>query len=1238
MKYFLLPFFLICGFCGHTQTLIPSGSVWKYYDQGDVGTPSWKDNNFDDSAWASGNAELGYGDGDEATVVSFGPDANNKYITTYFRKMINLTEQRSIDFQIKMDDGAVVYLNGTEVYRIGMTSGIIGHTTLASSNADENQWHTFSMPQSESVIGNNIIAVEIHQATSTSSDISLDFEATIGTLQFPPLTGILVNEIMASNSETATDQAGESSDWIEIFNSTANTVDLNGYYFTDDITELTKMKISGGVAIPANQRAIIWASGEPQRGVNHLNFSLSAEGEFIALVHPDGETIVDSISFGKQGTDVSFGRETDGAYSRRFFSPASFNSQNKASDTYLGILEPPHFSHESGFFQNSFDLSLSSPNNATIYYTDDSSEPTPSDLNSKIYNHVNQYAEFPNQSNGSFITKFYRTYQYQTPVSIIDKTSQGIYYAGIATTYDQNPNYFPSNNHRIHTIKAVASKPGYLDSDVISQNYIVNGSGVNPSALPTIFIQCSPEELFGHNDGIYLPGQRFFNWRIANPNSNAQFFGYGNWWDERKRLANFEMFEGETSVVKRNVGISIGGTGSKAFRTKSLKIYTGAEFGGGEIDYKLFPGETDNSFNTIVLRNSGSNVTYSPTYLKDGTLHKMIRGLNTDFQRFRPAAFYLNGEYWGILNIRDRADFNSYERVYGVKDAEIERFKNPFTDNWTGHYDNTKNYIRNNDMTDMNKYSEVKKLIDVSNLIDYIIIESFAGNEDWPENNIAYWRKVVPYDSSASVGQDGRWRWTIYDLDWSRLTINPYQQANSDRLLYKYLKPNEEFKNQFVNRYADVLNSYFMSGRTTAIVDSAKNQMQNEMINHIARWRYPNSIADWNNSITDYKNGLINRKTAVLSATLTEFNISGDYDLTVNVSNQTAGYVHVNSIDILPSTPGIDNSPYPWTGEYFDNIPLQIHARPNIGYKFKHWEYNGITITDSVLTLNTSSNVSYKAVFEEDLLSENPLPVAFDVDKCGYSFKFWDTEATVASFPASMGFVYMDQPDPTILANVAGFTSGDYDSNSRTRVNGLGENGVSFINTGSSRDGYPETRVGGAILSLNTSNFQSLNLAFTAGTVVANSREYNLRLQYRIGDKLPFIDLLDENNQVVEYTRSANNGHEQQFEVNLPNSLLGKPYVQLFWRYYYTETRNSEASGARDEIRLDDIKVKAKLLINQPVITSETHDKYTEITTQSSIETNTNLTLEAGRTIILKPGFSTGSQTIFTATVTGCPE
>jgi hypothetical protein len=237
-----------------------------------------------------------------------------------------------------------------------------------------------------------------------------------------------------------------------------------------------------------------------------------------------------------------------------------------------------------------------------------------------------------------------------------------------------------------------------------------------------------------------------------------------------------------------------------------------------------------------------------------------------------------------------------------------------------------------------------------------------------------------------------------------------------------------------------------------------------------------------------------------------------------------------------------------------------------------------------------------------------------------------------------MIFVYMDEEDPTLSASIAGFTSGDYDNNSKTRVNGLGNNGISFINTGSGQNGYPDTRVGGTILSLNTINYDSLRLSFTAGTVEAKSREYNLRLQYRIGDKLSFSDFLDKNGQIVEYTRSTVNGSEQQFEVKLPDTLMNKPYVQLFWRYYYTGTRNSQSSGARDEIRLDDIKINAKLLIDQPVVTAQVYDKYEEITAESIVNPNTNLVLEAGRAIIIKPGFSTSSQAIFTATVTGCPE
>src|SRR5690606_4772245 len=149
---------------------------------------------------------------------------------------------------------------------------------------------------------------------------------------------------------------------------------------------------------------------------------------------------------------------------------------------------------------------------------------------------------------------------------------------------------------------------------------------------------------------------------------------------------------------------------------------------------------------------------------------------------------------------------------------------------------------------------------------------------------------------------------------------------------------------------------------------------------------------------------------------------------------------------------------------------------------------------------------------------------------------------------------------PELDAEIDGFTDGDYDHGSKTRINGLGDDGISFINTGSDRPGYPATKLGGAILSVNTSNYDQLTLSFRAGTLVSNSREYNLRLQYRIGDKLPFQDILDENSQPIEYLRSATNGDSKTFQLDLPPYLLGKEYIQLFWRYYYTGVRNDESS------------------------------------------------------------------------------
>lgn len=176
-------------------TLIARGTSWKYLDNGSNQNTAWIAPAFDDSAWAAGNAQLGYGDGDEATVVGFGADANNKYITTYFRKSFNVANPagfNNLTLDILRDDGAVVYLNGTEVYRTNMDAGTVGYlstATAAISGTGETTFLQTTISPSLLVAGTNVLAVEIHQSSGTSSDISFDL-GLIGQTA-PPVASVI---------------------------------------------------------------------------------------------------------------------------------------------------------------------------------------------------------------------------------------------------------------------------------------------------------------------------------------------------------------------------------------------------------------------------------------------------------------------------------------------------------------------------------------------------------------------------------------------------------------------------------------------------------------------------------------------------------------------------------------------------------------------------------------------------------------------------------------------------------------------------------------------------------------------------------------------------------------------------------------------------------------------------------------------------------------------------------------
>ena len=160
-------------------TFVKFGSAWKFLDKGVEAPAGWRNAGFNDAAWKAGAAALGYGAGTQRTLVSYGPNAAAKYITTYFRRSVNITgpaAYSSFRLNSYIDDGAVIYINGKEVARINI-KGKPSYTTLAA-NADENgnAITSFGIPSSSFVNGKNIIAVELHQSDAASTDLSFDME------------------------------------------------------------------------------------------------------------------------------------------------------------------------------------------------------------------------------------------------------------------------------------------------------------------------------------------------------------------------------------------------------------------------------------------------------------------------------------------------------------------------------------------------------------------------------------------------------------------------------------------------------------------------------------------------------------------------------------------------------------------------------------------------------------------------------------------------------------------------------------------------------------------------------------------------------------------------------------------------------------------------------------------------------------------------------------------------------
>lgn len=473
-------------------------------------------------------------------------------------------------------------------------------------------------------------------------------------------------------------------------------------------------------------------------------------------------------------------------------------------------VQMPEFSVEAGFYEKGFELTLTAPEGIEVYYTLDGSEPIPDGASTLLYIDP-------------------------IPVELCD---------------GRKGSSLPSAT----VVRAIAVTEEGTCSDVQTNTYFVAHKMTEWYEVPVISLVSDPEHLYSEETGII---------------TNAQEKGR-----EWERPAHFEYFLPEgIREISMNVGIRINGAYSRRFEMKSFRVYARSEydtqksfkydfFSGGLIPAVEKNGEQKNieKFKRLVLRGGGNESdAWEVTFFRDILAQSLMVGTTLDVQAYQPAVVFLNGEFYGILNIRERMDdrylashYNCGEEdvvIYGFeynKDGDgrvilppegqdvFEVVAEEGPEEEVGFFEEAYDFVTQNDMSDPAMYAKAQEYFDIENFIDYLCVEMYCGNTDWPHNNCEAWRYIG--EPSEEYGLDGKIRWLLFDTDFgfglyghpveeqviaSMVADQRREQPYRDVLtcLFRAFLKNETFKTQFKNRFLELLDTNF---KASAVVDKVE--------------------------------------------------------------------------------------------------------------------------------------------------------------------------------------------------------------------------------------------------------------------------------------------------------------------------------------------------------------------------------------------------------------------------------
>lgn len=766
-----------------------------------------------------------------------------------------------------------------------------------------------------------------------------------------PKEQVVINEICSNNFNLISDNNGRYLDYIELFNPGAETVLLEGCFLSDDENQLQKLSLDA-VSIPPMGYYVIWLTGKADISDNQTGeFGISKFGETIFLSDSNSGKILDSVTVPELPYNICYGRVEDGAAEWAKMSDTAGRSNLEAEIFPSMVLKEPVISVESGFYEESFEVTITASEGDTIYYTLDGSNPA---TNSHVY---------------------------QVPLVIEDASQKENIYAArkdLSPTRQYTPSF---KVDKATILRAVSyNSQDNTISKVVTKVYFVGYGGKSEyDNLPVISIVTDPDNLFDEETGIYGNGvaleqyqadgglqngellenftDREGNERYLYMASNA--FNDGREWEREAVLSYFD--HSHEYEFEQNVGIRIAGQSTRATPQKSFNIYGREIYGQSAFfTHEFFP---DTSYSTIKLRNGGNN--NDSVMITDAFLEALAEGRHVSIQRSTPCVVFLNGEYWGIYNIRERYKEEFLNNHYGVRennvwiiDGDVVRVGE---DEAQTAYQYMIDVINECDLSYDDVYAMVCDIIDIQSLIDYCCINLYVGNKDVSFiQNTAVWRTAETEDKRYG---DGKWRWMLFDMDVSLQRDSDVFWMKNDVLMNEpvitSLMENEQFRKQFCLTFMDIANTNYAYETVHETLMEWEEIYEEQVVKNHQRFFDENfSREEFVGYIAEIDDFFKYRFSFAMDSLAAAFGLKGELELVAVKNNDVeGGTVIVNTAKL----DGLEE----WTGRYFTDYPIVLEATPDEGYRFVGWS-GDISSQENVVEIHLpKGGLRVEAVFEK---------------------------------------------------------------------------------------------------------------------------------------------------------------------------------------------------------------------------------------------------------------------------------